>query len=61
MLDPRRQLYSQLKDITRRYGQAMERYDQAMRFGQQERADNAITDMQEIESSVTLIVLPGRR
>jgi len=61
MPDPRRQLHSQLKDVTRRYGHALERYDQAMNRGDIDRADQAITDMQEIENSVTLIIAPVRK
>lgn len=61
MSSARREFHSQLKDVARRYGQAMQRYDQAMYSGQQDRADQAITDMQEIENSVTLIVSPVRR
>lgn len=59
MSDQRRELYSRLKEVTRAYGRAMERYDQAMYRGDRTRADAAMSDMQEIERSVTIIVMPG--
>lgn len=55
-----RALHSQLKDITRRYGHALERYEQGMHRGDTKRADDALAEMQEIESCVTIIVRPQR-
>jgi hypothetical protein len=45
-----------LKDVTRIYCQAMERYTQAMAVGDVDRADTALARMQEIEQQVTVIV-----
>lgn len=56
-----REFHSQLKDVARRYSRAMERYDQGMARGDQDRADQALADMQEIERSVTIIVTPSRK
>lgn len=60
MTNPRRDFHNQLKEVTRRYGHAMQRYDQAMYLGDQKRADDALTAMQEIEDRVTIIERPAR-
>lgn len=53
--------HSQLKDVTRRYGRAMERYDQRMARGDVEGAEAALAEMQEIERNVTVIDRTVRR
>lgn len=55
-----RALHTQLKDVTRRYGQALERYEQGMHRGDVQRADDALAEMQDIESRVTIIERPAR-
>lgn len=60
MMSDHRTLHTQLKDVTRRYGQAMERYEQGMQRGDVARADEALADMQAIESRVTIIERPAR-
>lgn len=56
-----RVFHTVLKDLTRRYGHAMQRYDQAMYRGETDRADDAMSEMQTIEQSVTIIQRPGVR
>ncbi len=53
--------YTTIKDVTRAYGHALERYTSAMRFGEVDKADEALARMQEIENGVTLIVRPEAR
>ena len=55
-----RTLHAKLKDVTRRYGHAMERYEQGMQRGDTERAEAALTEMQEIEQRVTIIERPAK-
>lgn len=43
-----------LCDVTLAYGQFRERYDQAMHRGDYDRADNAMSVMQEIERCVSV-------
>jgi hypothetical protein len=59
-LDPRTTLHAKLKDITIRYGNALDRYRQAMNTGQTAKADDALSDMQDIEQRVTIIERPAR-
>lgn len=54
-MSDRRAIHSQLKDVTRRYGQALDRFEQGMRHGDVDRADQALAEMQDIEASVTII------
>lgn len=56
----RRAFHSRLKDITRRYGHAWDRFIQRMARGDVEGADAALAEMQEIEQSVTIIERPAR-
>lgn len=51
----RRGFHARLKDITRRYGGAMDRYERAMQRGHADQADDAIGDMQAIEQSIIVI------
>lgn len=55
-----RPFHTQLKDITRSYGDAWARYAQGMARGDVEQADAALADMQEIEQRVTIIERPVR-
>lgn len=43
-----------LSDVSVAYGHFRERYEQAMRRGDHERADNALSVMQEIERCVSV-------
>ena len=53
-----REFERRLKDVSRAYTHALQRYTQAMQFGETEKADEALSRMQEIEQGVTLIVRP---
>ena len=53
--------HSTLKEVTRAYGYAWNDYEQAMQRGDVNKADAALTRMQEIEQGVTVIVRPGAR
>jgi hypothetical protein len=56
----RRSFHATLKDVTRRYGGAMDRYERAMQRGHVDQADDAIGDMQAIEQSIIVIEKPRR-
>jgi hypothetical protein len=56
----RRVFHSQLKEIARDYGGAMDRYERAMLNGNADKADEAIGDMQAIEKSVVIIKRPQK-
>lgn len=44
-----------LADVSMHYGHARQRYEQAMRRGDHDRADDSMALMQEIERCVTVI------
>lgn len=47
--------HSILADVTLAYGHSRDRYERAMGRGDQDRADDAMSEMQQIENSITVI------